>query len=198
MMRRAVMQFQQDLKMKDISELCDDFYERSSEIPFGNSDFQCQKLVIDQHTEPTRAYRQILLEMNSLIEALQESHFKHQEQLIDESEWLEKLESADKFERKRIELKLEKNKLGIKKSEKLIKDALHSLSIYNERLKLFPKYTRQEFENQEQKHFETVLANAALSKLNPAHNDNLTLSRMNNGEQLLIDKQKHEMLSEAQ
>ena len=174
--------------MKDISELCDDFYERASEIPFGNSDFQCQNLVVAQHTEPTRAYRQVLLEMGNLIDALQESHFNHKLQLIDDAELAEQMKDADKFEKQRIELKLEKNKLSLRKSEKLIKDALHSLGLYNEQLKLFPKYTREQFESQEQNHFETLNANNVMGALNPAHNLNLSASRMKSGMDAITSK----------
>lgn len=154
-----------------ISELEKAFFD----IPFENSDFQTEAFVIAAQITPERAYRAIGLRMHSKLQALQEAKFARQLEEIDIEELQAKIEdpSTSSFDRRRHQIEINKKLSGRAWSDKLINDAIHELNILYGHFKALPKYSREDFERGERRHFEQRLlrqvngqAGAAESLLN--------------------------------
>lgn len=152
------------------------------DIPFENSDFQNKMFVVADQLTPGRAYRAIGLRMFSKIRAVKEYMFGVEEQQIEMDEIDHKLGSSaiDEFEKRRLELQKRKIIDAKSWSTKLLNDALREMNcLYGEFTKL-PKFTREQFEMEEQKHFEQSLT----KQLNYAGPKSALLNFQNDYEQL--------------
>jgi hypothetical protein len=138
-----------------IKELEDAFYD----IPFENSKFQTEAFVIASNITPERAYRSIGLRMMAKLRALNEAKFGKMKQQVDLDEIDHKLAdpNLDQFERRRQEIKKQEMLSGNYWSDKLINDAIQELNVLYAHFKTLPKYTRDQFEQAEQLHFEQRL-----------------------------------------
>jgi hypothetical protein len=138
-----------------IAELNEAFYN----IPFENSQFQTENFVIGGSITPARAYRSIGLRMMSKLEALREAKYSRLRMDIDIEELQEKIANPEtnKFDRRRAELEIQQKTEGLTYSNKLINDAVVELNQLYEHFKALPKYSREEFENEESIHFEQRL-----------------------------------------
>lgn len=130
----------------------------SLEIPFGNSEFQNLNFVLNAEITPERAYRHCLLRLNNRITALKECYYNLQLEDIDIEEMQEKTETADKFEKRRIVIKIEQKKVNRITTEKMVSDCLEEINTLYGAFKKLPKFTREQFESGERKHFELKLA----------------------------------------
>lgn len=126
------------------------------EIPFGNTDFQCENFVIAAAITPERAFRTIGLQLHNLLTTLRQ--VKHDQKLLDiEIEELqEKISDSNtnKFERKRAQAKLDLITDSRTWNQKLVLDTIRQLEVYYKHYRAFPKYTRDQFEKAEQTYFE--------------------------------------------
>lgn len=144
------------MEIKKIIELMDN-------VPFGNSSFQI--LNFTENQTPERQYRNILLQLHQKINALKECEFKRKRINIDIQEIKNKLKIAEGFEKERLEIDIEEKEYHLKSQEKLIKDAMIEINIYNEVLEKLPKFTREEFENAELGYWKDRLENDAKKEL---------------------------------
>lgn len=127
----------------------------SFDIPFENSDFQNSAFVMAAEQTPGRAYRAILLRMNAKIRAVKEYKYGQRKLEIDIEEKQFKIADpyTDQFERRRLQLEIEKINDEGEFNRKLLNDALRELSCLYGWFKKFPRYTREQFEAEEVDHF---------------------------------------------
>ena len=138
-----------------IQELEDAFFD----IPFENSAFQTEAFVIAAQITPERAYRSIGLRMNAKLRALNEAKFGRMKEDIDIEELREKIDDPDtsKWDRMRHEIDIQQKLSNRTFTDKLINDALTELNVLYGHFKTLPKFTRAQFEQGEQRHFEQRL-----------------------------------------
>ncbi len=131
----------------------------SKEIPFGNSQFQIKNFVLGKLMSPSRKYRAILLNMNSLMQKLKHSYFEFKRQEIDikELEYKNSLKEINEFDKGRNEITIEEKIDGREHWSKLIKDSIIELECYNETLEKLPEINRDEFENGEYEYYQKEL-----------------------------------------
>jgi hypothetical protein len=136
---------------KIIQELEESFFD----IPFGNTSFQTKNFVIAQNITPERAYRQVGQSMFALIEKIKDLITSQELLNIDKEELEEKYnaQNTDKYEKRRLEIKLKKinsNDFWFKKG---LKESIEELNDYYSYYKALPKYTKQQFEDAEENYF---------------------------------------------
>lgn len=129
------------------------------DIPFENSKFQTESFVIAGEITPERAYRSIGLRMMSKIRDITEALYNRKERQIDIDELNYKLNNKDldQFEKRRLELKLEKLLSGDTWGKKLLNDAVQELNVLYTHFKAMPRFTREQFEAGERTHYEQRL-----------------------------------------
>ena len=149
---------------QEIQDKIDEINTASKEIPFGNSEFQNLNFVLNAEITPERAYRHCLLRLNNRLNALRECYYTLQLEDIDIEEMEEQIQTANKFEKRRLEIKIEQKKVNRISTEKLVADALEEVNTLYGAFKKLPKYTREQFELGERKHFELKLAKELLLK----------------------------------
>lgn len=134
------------------------------DIPFENSAFQTENFVLAAQITPERAYRAIGLNMIKKLTVVQEVLINREKGKIEDLQMQEKLNSPDldKYEKRLIELELQKRQINKPFSDKLLNDALVELNLLYTHFKSLPKYTRAEFEAGEQRHFLENLNRQAL------------------------------------
>jgi hypothetical protein len=134
-----------------IKEIQDAFYD----IPFENSAFQTENFVIAGQITPERAYRAIGLRMHNKLVAVQEAMIDLEIEKVNEDEIKSKLESPDynQFEKRKFELELQKKQNNKPFRDKLLNDAIKELNVLYKHFKALPKYTREQFEAGEKRHF---------------------------------------------
>jgi hypothetical protein len=143
------------IKLDDVKNVLEELDEAYFDIPFENSKFQNEMFVIASQITPARAYRAIGLRLSAKIRAVKEYMFSRESTAIDleENEYLMSLEETSSFEKKRLELKKKQIIDSQKYSEKLLNDALHEISFLYSQFKNLPKYTREQFEQEEELHY---------------------------------------------
>lgn len=144
-------------KVEDVlAEIDDAFFD----IPFENSGFQTKVFVVAAQKTPARAYRTIGLNLYRKIQAINE--LKHAIALedVDIEEWRATINSwrASKFDKRRAQINIDKALGNRNYTEKLLNDAIDDLNMLYAEFKRLPKYTREQFEAEEQTHFETALS----------------------------------------
>lgn len=141
--------------IQQVESILDEIDEAFFNIPFENSAFQTEQFVIAAAITPERAYRSIGLRMFNRIRALQEAKYKLIEYQIAIDEADEKITTGElnAFDIRRENLIRLRAKEGKSGSDKLINDALVELSVLYKHFKSLPKFTREQFEAGEQRHF---------------------------------------------
>lgn len=144
-------------------EIIEEINLASQEIPFGNSDFQNINFVVKAELTTGRAYRACLLRLNDRLNALRENYYNLELEDIDIEEMEEKVknENTDKFEKRRLLVKIEQKKVNRSYIKKLVDDAIIEVETLYKAFKQLPKITRKEFEQEEQKHYELKLTRDA-------------------------------------
>lgn len=122
------------------------------EIPFGESKFQIEKLIVS-HQSDERNLRQVLLQINARLNALNEAKFKRRRLEIDLKEKISKIELSNGFDKERLKIDIEEIEYKLNNEEKFIKDALIELNYYYEIFKKLPKVTRDQFESSEKEYW---------------------------------------------
>jgi hypothetical protein len=134
-----------------LKEIQNAFYD----IPFENSEFQTEHFVLAAQITPERAYRALGLRMYKKLIAVQESIIDMEKSKIEEEQMLQTLEdpTVSNFEKRKIKLDLKLKEINRPFFEKLLNDAIVELNVLYKHFKVLPKYTRQEFELGEKRHF---------------------------------------------
>lgn len=144
---------------EDVNNVINEIEQAFFDIPFQNSAFQTKMFVIADQITPARAYRIIGLQLFTKIKALKEYELSQEEIQIelDEIEFKLLQPDLDQFEKRRLDLKKRRIESSKTQAKKLLNDTLVDINfLYQEFLK-FPKYTREEFENEELEHFKRKL-----------------------------------------
>lgn len=136
-----------------------EFEKRFFDIPFGNSDFQNRKIVMEAQYTSCRAYRALGLRLFNRIAALRAASFNRRRIEVDIAEYRYLIEKTDNdFDRARYKINKEEKEAQLITEEKLINDAVvECCTLWNE-VKKFPEFTRNDFEKEEPKHFKIKLS----------------------------------------
>jgi hypothetical protein len=107
--------------------------------------------------------------MHKKLIAVQEAMIQEQVNDIDEEEIRAKIESPDynNFEKRKFELDLKMRQISRRYNGKLFNDALQELNVLYKHFKALPKYSREEFEAGEKRHFLEDLNRQALGLAGP-------------------------------
>ena len=164
------------------TEIVSEFDRRFFAIPFGNSDFQNRKFVMEAQYTPERAYRALGLRLADRLQALNEARFNLQRREVDIEELQEKLAGRilNKFERRRLEIDLAEKQSNANYTAKMVNDALVEVDTLWTEAQKFPEFTREQFESAEQQHFEIRLKRQVHGLTGAA--DSLDLITAHNGE----------------
>lgn len=143
-----------------IKEIEDAFWD----IPFENSAFQTENFVLAAQITPERAYRAIGLRMHKKLIVVQEAIIGQEKAKIELEQLQEKLASPDydKYEKRIMELEQQKRDINKRFHQKLLNDAIVELNVLYKHFKALPKYTREEFEAGERRHYLERLNRQAL------------------------------------
>jgi hypothetical protein len=140
---------------KILAELETAFYD----IPFENSDFQNKAFVLAGQYTPARAYRALGLKLSTKLRAINELKFSRQREEVDLAEKRAIINSfwKTKYDKRRAQIDIDQTLSNVNYTNKLLNDAIHELNVLYAEFKKFPRYTREQFEAEEHKHFETRL-----------------------------------------
>lgn len=143
------------LPVEQVEPVLTELEEAFFDIPFENSDFQNRNFVVAGQLTPARAYRAIGLRMFNKIRAVKEALSGAQLQDIDieENEYKAAQPETSSFDKRRLAIENAKLRESRKWTEKLLNDALRELDCLYQDFKKYPKYTREQFEAEEQIHF---------------------------------------------
>lgn len=173
--------------IEHVNLILDEIHEAFFDIPFDNSAYQTEVFVLAASITPERAYRSIGLRMSAKIRALQESQHTLAEHQIDVDETTEKIAAGklDKFEIRREKIKQEKAIIGLQFSSKLVNDSIIELNILYKHFKALPKFTREQFEAGERRHF-----TERLTRQHSLSGDQQSLINMDEDTQALLSFEK--------
>lgn len=143
------------LPIEQVTPVLEELEAAFFDIPFENSDFQNRSFVVAAQLTPARAYRAIGLRMFAKIRAVKEALYGKQLQDIDieENEYRMADVGLCCFEKRRLLIESEKLRESRKWTEKLLNDALRELDCLYGEFKKYPRYTREQFEREEELHF---------------------------------------------
>lgn len=130
--------------MQDAKFDIEEIKKAMQDVPFGNSHFQ-NVTFLAQET-PERQYRNVLLQMNQKLDALQKCQFNRRRAEIDIQEIEEKLSTATGHAKRRLEIDLEEKKWELSNEIKYIEDAIIEVNSFYQVFKGLPKITREQFE----------------------------------------------------
>lgn len=145
-----------------------DIKEKMRQVPFGNSAFQIMKFTTN-HESPERSYRNILIQLDSKLNAMSECKFRRKRREIDIAENEEKLKTATGFDKERILVNMEEAQYYLEKEIKLIEDCMIEIKIYEKLLEDLPDYTREDFENSEYEYWKIRLLKDAKREILSNH-----------------------------
>jgi hypothetical protein len=169
-----------------LKELDSSYYD----IPFGNSDYQNKTFVMAAEMTPGRAYRHIGLRMFDRIAAIKELKYNRKLEDIDIEEKQHEADDVNttSFNKRRRLIEIEQILDKRVQVDKLLNDAIQELNcLYSEFIK-FPKYTRLDFEREEESHF-------AL-KIQHKENSLLAMGLVKEFDNLLLESEKHIQLNQ--
>lgn len=138
--------------------------EDKNSLPFGMSRFQIEKLAAIKET-PHRTVRNCQLQIRQKKEALAACHFRQKRRDIDKREKKSLLDKSFGFEKERLIVDILEIDYKIEMEKKMIYDCLEELKIYQEILSKLPKFTVEEFEEQELLYWKTRFINDAKREL---------------------------------
>jgi hypothetical protein len=143
----------------NVQSVIDKVLEASIPIPFENSEYQTRAFVIAASLTPARAYRSILLRMNSKLQVVKDFQFKQMRTEIDIEEKEAKIAdpNTSEFDRRRLRIDLAEIAAARPMNEKLVGDAINELNCLYAELQKYPQFTREQFEAEEAAHFNVRL-----------------------------------------
>jgi len=131
-----------------------DIKKQFRNVPFGNSQFQINNFIGNDIT-PERTYRNVMLQLNQKLNALQECSFRRRRKELDIKNIKDKLKSDP--ENPRLLIDLEENTYHLENEIKLIEDAEIEIQTYLKILDSLPEITREQFENSEKTYWQCRL-----------------------------------------
>lgn len=137
-----------------------DIDEKMKQVPFGNSAFQIYNFIAKEES-PERAYRKVLLQLDQKNKAMKECYFRRKRREVDIEEIVKKLETAEGFDKQRLEIDLEEAEFYLQDEMKLIEDCVLEIAVYKKILDELPDFTREQFENSELEYWKTRLLSSA-------------------------------------
>lgn len=142
-----------------LQEIQDAFFD----IPFENSKFQTEHFVLNAQLTPERAYRALGLRMHNRLRALREAQFGRMKEEIDIEELQAKIDDpqTSTWDRRRAEIDVQQKLANRPFTDKLINDAIAELNVLYSHFQKLPRYTREQFEAGERRHFELRLTRQA-------------------------------------
>ena len=190
--------------MNDVPNALQEIENAFFDIPFGNTDFQCENFIIAASITPARAYRTIGLQLHAILNSLNQLKYSEKTKQIEILELKEKIAdtNTNKFERMKAEVKLEELQSNDKWAKKLVSDQIHQANLFYKHFKSFPNYTRLQFEKEEQLYFEQSqrrqllgISGAKESIMNMI-DDKKTMDQFQQAWVALSDDEKESMLEE--
>lgn len=157
----------ESFKSDEFNEILDkwgrDWESRYLDIPFGNSFYQELTFVLGAQVTPARAYRQLGLRLSEALQALKVNKIALKRTDV-EIKILQKSlkQTEDTLERELILLDIEEKESNRVFQNKLIKDSLAQVIMLKQIEKSFTKYSREEFEKEEEAHFRITQDRMAL------------------------------------
>ena len=142
----------------EYSNIIDEINQASLEIPFGNSKYQNINFVLNAELTTGRKLRHCLLKLKDRIAALRECYYNVQLENIDIEEMTEQLETAEGYDKRRLTIKLEQKQANRIQLEKMVIDCQTEIKDLYNAYKQLPKITREDFEKEEEHHFELKFA----------------------------------------
>lgn len=144
-----------EITVQNSKDVMREVEEAFFDIPFENSKFQTKHFVLDAQITPARAYRALGLRLHDRLNALNSAKYAKLREEIDIEEIREKISDPfiNKFEKRRLEVDLMQKLDAAPFSDKLIRDAIEECNFLYAELQKFPKYTKEEFEAEEERHF---------------------------------------------
>ena len=172
------------IKEKDIPKVLQDVAERFFDIPFENSAFQNQFFIEAAQITPARAYRALGLRLRAKIKAVKHARNESDLRQVDRDEFEDKLTDPDvnEFDKRRARIEIRKIDEEELEQQKLINDALVDITTTYQLLQKYPKYTREQFENEERQHFHLI---AEQRKAAGNDGDNLMLMNIKTSPEIL-------------
>jgi hypothetical protein len=138
---------------------------------------------------PGRAYRALGLAMMNKIHAVEELRFSRRREAVDIDELTALLadESQTVYNKRRAQIDIEHKRHSTEYIDKLLNDAIVELNGMYHEFKKFPTYTREQFENEEQLHFESRLQLALESEGNGERISKALMTISNNFDELILE-----------
>lgn len=141
-------------KSTEFMPLLKEVYQRSLDIPFGNSKWQIDSIISESKT-PERAYRALLLNFQTKLNDLKKAEIKRKKDIIKVKLLKQdKIEEDNTLKRDLIDLEIEEIESSYEYTNKLALDCVEELNYMWSYLDKMKKYTREEFEAGEIRHFE--------------------------------------------
>jgi hypothetical protein len=170
-----------EVTLSNTSDVINEIENAFFDIPFENSEFQTKNFVINAEITPARAYRALGLRIHNRLNALRAAKYSQMRYEINLEEKQQQLNdpTLSYFDKKRIEIDIMEMMDSVSFSKKLINDAINECNVLYALFKKFPKYTREDFEKEEELHF------AEMSKRQIANITGGSLNMMN----ITYDKQ---------
>lgn len=179
----------------------DEIMDAFHDIPFENSLYQTEKFVIAQCITPERAYRAIGLRLITKLQSLQEHEIARQLEEVDRDEHLATINNPDasEFDKRRARLKIQKIDTARPYMDKLVRDAMSDVTFCYEYFKRFPKYTAEQFEAGEERHFlersfrQTAEMSGPIESLVNMNRDSIAMEKFLDAYALLPEEKKNEI-----
>lgn len=163
----------------NIKDLYKDYIERFDAIPFGNSQVQNRALVAADEFSPARKYRALGLRLRDRLASIMHLYFAKKRELLETEQLIQSLEKEeDEISRQLIELDLEEKRFQTLDTAKLLKDCLIEVEGLFAEIQLYPKFTRKEFELQEQEHFKLKCKLEIPISFNPIDESNIDMNKI--------------------
>lgn len=163
------------MKYEKLSSALDDLHSRFEQIPLGNSDFQEEHFVIADALTPTRAYRQICLQLQANLNALREAYYEQKRTEVKLAQ-LRNEPSENEFDYQLQQIDIEELCWKLKDLQLRVKNINHSVKLLTGHLERFPRFTREQFEAGEREYYEIHLSNQ-LNGMVGAKKDLLNISQ---------------------
>lgn len=146
--------------MIDLDQIEKEIKEAINNGPsFGNSSFQTNVFNVGNHQGQARSYRQVLLELDAKFYNLKKAKSALKKLKTEIRILVKKLENEqDEDQCSLIECDIEDKETDLNHQEKLVLDAITDANQLYSAFKSMPKFTKDEFEKQEQEYWKKRLS----------------------------------------
>lgn len=131
-----------------------DIVAAAAEVSQNRTNYQLEKFVLGQHHSPEMQYRQLVIELNGLLQSKKEQELRIEKTKAEAEELRETGKKSDAIEAKILDLKVKNMESGLMPLEKEIS---HLQSIFDTSY----KYSAEEIEAAQESYWETRLTRVA-------------------------------------